>query len=181
MSNTAPSRADPWWSFPLADGAHHKKPHSPTHPPFNKLTNWMLTLKIQAQCHSQNRAIVKYRRQKCGTPATFVWWWNTEQFRQQNDKKKKIFPENVICKMAAILFKPQVNCLTQRILHCSVAESCARHCHLVTAPLLPWCSSIHCMPCCSCHRHCDVTDAHHQRHWHPCELTITHDVFITSQ
>ena len=21
----------PWWSFPLADGAHHKKPHSPTH------------------------------------------------------------------------------------------------------------------------------------------------------
>ena len=22
----------PWWSFPLADGAHHKKPHSPTHP-----------------------------------------------------------------------------------------------------------------------------------------------------
>ena len=34
MSNTAPSRADadPWWSFLLADGAHHKKPHSPTHP-----------------------------------------------------------------------------------------------------------------------------------------------------
>ena len=27
MSNTAPSRADL-----LADGAHHKKPHSPTHP-----------------------------------------------------------------------------------------------------------------------------------------------------
>ena len=23
----------PWWSFPLANGAHHKKPHSPTHPP----------------------------------------------------------------------------------------------------------------------------------------------------
>ena len=23
----------PWWSFLLADGAHHKKPHSPTHPP----------------------------------------------------------------------------------------------------------------------------------------------------
>ena len=22
----------PWWSFLLADGAHHKKPHSPTHP-----------------------------------------------------------------------------------------------------------------------------------------------------
>ena len=21
-----------WWSFLLADGAHHKKPHSPTHP-----------------------------------------------------------------------------------------------------------------------------------------------------
>ena len=30
MPNTALSRA--WWSFPLADGAHHKKPHSPTHP-----------------------------------------------------------------------------------------------------------------------------------------------------
>ena len=35
MSNTAPSRADPWWSSPLADGAHHKKPHSPTHPSFS--------------------------------------------------------------------------------------------------------------------------------------------------
>ena len=22
----------PWWSFLFADGAHHKKPHSPTHP-----------------------------------------------------------------------------------------------------------------------------------------------------
>ena len=22
----------PWWSFLMADGAHHKKPHSPTHP-----------------------------------------------------------------------------------------------------------------------------------------------------
>ena len=22
----------PWWSFLLADGAHHKKPHSPNHP-----------------------------------------------------------------------------------------------------------------------------------------------------
>ena len=22
----------PWWSFLCADGAHHKKPHSPTHP-----------------------------------------------------------------------------------------------------------------------------------------------------
>ena len=22
----------PWWSFLLPDGAHHKKPHSPTHP-----------------------------------------------------------------------------------------------------------------------------------------------------
>ena len=22
----------PWWSFLLAYGAHHKKPHSPTHP-----------------------------------------------------------------------------------------------------------------------------------------------------
>ena len=22
----------PWWSFPLADGDHHKKPHSPTRP-----------------------------------------------------------------------------------------------------------------------------------------------------
>ena len=22
----------PWWSFLLGDGAHHKKPHSPTHP-----------------------------------------------------------------------------------------------------------------------------------------------------
>ena len=22
----------PWWSFLLADGTHHKKPHSPTHP-----------------------------------------------------------------------------------------------------------------------------------------------------
>ena len=22
----------PWWSFLLADGAHHKKPHGPTHP-----------------------------------------------------------------------------------------------------------------------------------------------------
>ena len=32
MSNTAPSRADPVVVFPLADGAHHKKPHSPTHP-----------------------------------------------------------------------------------------------------------------------------------------------------
>ena len=31
MSNTAPSRADRW-PFLLADGAHHKKPHSPTHP-----------------------------------------------------------------------------------------------------------------------------------------------------
>ena len=30
MSNTAPSRADPAVVFPL--GAHHKKPHSPTHP-----------------------------------------------------------------------------------------------------------------------------------------------------
>ena len=33
MSNTAPSRADPVVVFPLAGGAHHKKPHSPTHPP----------------------------------------------------------------------------------------------------------------------------------------------------
>ena len=24
----------PWWSFLLADGAHYKKPHSPTHPPY---------------------------------------------------------------------------------------------------------------------------------------------------
>ena len=32
MSNTAPSRADPVVVFLLADGAHHKKPHSPTHP-----------------------------------------------------------------------------------------------------------------------------------------------------
>ena len=32
MSNTAPSKADPVVVFPLADGAHHKKPHSPTHP-----------------------------------------------------------------------------------------------------------------------------------------------------
>ena len=32
MTNTAPSRADPVVVFPLADGAHHKKPHSPTHP-----------------------------------------------------------------------------------------------------------------------------------------------------
>ena len=24
-----------WWSFLLADGAHHKKPHSPTHPMTN--------------------------------------------------------------------------------------------------------------------------------------------------
>ena len=22
----------PWWSFLFAEGAHHKKPHSPTHP-----------------------------------------------------------------------------------------------------------------------------------------------------
>ena len=26
----------PWWSFLLADGAHHKKPHSPTHPQLGK-------------------------------------------------------------------------------------------------------------------------------------------------
>ena len=26
------SELTPWWSFLLADGAHHKKPHSPTHP-----------------------------------------------------------------------------------------------------------------------------------------------------
>ena len=26
----------PWWSFPLADGALHKKPHSPTHPRDNQ-------------------------------------------------------------------------------------------------------------------------------------------------
>ena len=32
MSNIAPSRANPMVVFPLADGAHHKKPHSPTHP-----------------------------------------------------------------------------------------------------------------------------------------------------
>ena len=32
MSNTAPSGADPVVSFLLANGAHHKKPHSPTHP-----------------------------------------------------------------------------------------------------------------------------------------------------
>ena len=25
----------PWWSFLCADGAHHKKPHSPTHPHFH--------------------------------------------------------------------------------------------------------------------------------------------------
>ena len=24
----------PWWSFLFAYGAHHKKPHSPTHPKF---------------------------------------------------------------------------------------------------------------------------------------------------
>ena len=29
----------PWWSFPLADGAHHKKPHSPTHPPVETKCN----------------------------------------------------------------------------------------------------------------------------------------------
>ena len=29
----------PWWSFPLADGAHHKKPHSPTHPSAEQETN----------------------------------------------------------------------------------------------------------------------------------------------
>ena len=27
-----------WWSFLLADGAHHKKPHSPTHP--LELSEW---------------------------------------------------------------------------------------------------------------------------------------------
>ena len=36
MSNTAVStwypELTPWWSFLLADGAHHKKPHSPIHP-----------------------------------------------------------------------------------------------------------------------------------------------------
>ena len=36
MSNTAPSRADPVVVFLLADGTHHKKPHSPTHPTVRK-------------------------------------------------------------------------------------------------------------------------------------------------
>ena len=31
----------PWWSFLLADGAHHKKPHSPTHPQQEqRLSRW---------------------------------------------------------------------------------------------------------------------------------------------
>ena len=29
----------PWWSYLLADGAHHKKTHSPTHPTFWKRLN----------------------------------------------------------------------------------------------------------------------------------------------
>ena len=33
-SSTAPSRADPVAVFLFADGAHHKKPHSPTHPKY---------------------------------------------------------------------------------------------------------------------------------------------------
>ena len=32
MSNSVPSRAVPVVSFLLAEGAHHKKPHSPTSP-----------------------------------------------------------------------------------------------------------------------------------------------------
>ena len=31
----------PWWSFLLVDGAHHKKPHSPTHP-----TNYLRIMPI---------------------------------------------------------------------------------------------------------------------------------------
>ena len=30
----------PWWSFLLADGAHHKEPHSPTHPKDEQGSNW---------------------------------------------------------------------------------------------------------------------------------------------
>ena len=32
----------PWWTFLLADGAHHKKPHSPTHPRYYQKMSWNL-------------------------------------------------------------------------------------------------------------------------------------------
>ena len=35
----------PWWSFPLADGAHHKKPHSPTHPLDPNELSWLDKIK----------------------------------------------------------------------------------------------------------------------------------------
>ena len=40
----------PWWSFLLADGAHHKKPHSPTHPIQSHYLNqwWLVYRRIYA-------------------------------------------------------------------------------------------------------------------------------------
>ena len=51
----------PWWSFLLADGAHHKKPHNPTHP----IEIWWMTLK-------NNRAPLQYHIKLC---AAFQSHW----------------------------------------------------------------------------------------------------------
>ena len=55
----------PWWSFLLADGAHHKKSHSPTHP--------HLTLKIEGQGHGWGQSL----KSQLGTTSYWLtsFWW----------------------------------------------------------------------------------------------------------
>ena len=71
----------PWWSFLLTDGAHHKKPHSPTHPIFGtKLLLIPMLTNCQLDPHPLNeQTTVKFES-------------NIRNFIQQNAF------ENVICK-----------------------------------------------------------------------------------
>ena len=51
----------PWWSFLLADGAHHKKPHSPTHPLFWETdVNWSLGTTWLVNCFALNHYLNQY-------------------------------------------------------------------------------------------------------------------------
>ena len=56
----------PWWSFLLADGAHHKKPHSPTHPGVEEITKCLDELfKDKSQsAFAAYDAFTSYRRSR---------------------------------------------------------------------------------------------------------------------
>ena len=66
----------PWWSFLLADSAHHKKPHSPTHPTNlgqnrrffepHDLEIWQMTLK-------NNRSPLLYYIKLCASFQSHGW------------------------------------------------------------------------------------------------------------